>query len=229
MPQPCEYVTMLREPVGRAVSTYHHVLEHPQHWFHEEATGSGMDLETFIAAEDGPADNLQTRLLSGRVEADLVTRAPQVRVTETGASALEEAKLNLERCLVAGLTERFDESFILLRRALGWRLPMYAKRNEGALRGRKPPSELAIEMIRQRDQLDVSLYAHAQELMDAAVRSGGPGFRREVAAFAVLNRVPNAIGPKIPAPLRNPLHAARNRGAAAHQGSSKQDPSAVGR
>ena len=230
MPLNCEYVTMLREPVGRAVSTYHHVLEHPQHWFHEQAIASGMDLESFVAADDGPLDNLQTRLLSGWVEGELVARdEPRTPATEAGLSALEEAKLNLDRCLVVGLTERFDESFILLRRALGWKLPMYAKRNKGTHAGRKPPGELAIEMIKQRDQLDVLLYAHAQGLMDAAVRAGGPGFKREVAAFAVLNRVPNAIGPRIPASLRNPLHTARNRGMAAHRWSSKQDPSTAGR
>ena len=42
---------------------------------------------------------------------------------------LAQAKRNLDRFLVVGLTERFDESFILIRRALGWRLPMYERHN----------------------------------------------------------------------------------------------------
>ena len=130
MPQECDYITMLREPVARVVSTYHHVLDHPRHWFHDEAVGNDMGLEEFVEAIAGPADNLQTRLLAGRVEGELVTRADgSVAVTPLGAEALEEARANLDRFLVVGLTERFDESFILVRRALGWRLPMYATRN----------------------------------------------------------------------------------------------------
>ena len=128
MPQACDYITMLREPVARVVSTYHHVLDHPQHWFHDQAVNNDMALEDFVEAVAGPADNLQTRLLSGRVEGELVARTTgPVKVTALGAMALDEAKANLNRFAVVGLTERFDESFILVRRALGWRLPMYAR------------------------------------------------------------------------------------------------------
>ena len=55
MPQECDYITMLREPVARVVSTYHHVLDHPQHWFHDEAVGNDMGLEDFVGAVEGPS------------------------------------------------------------------------------------------------------------------------------------------------------------------------------
>ena len=226
MPQGCDYITMLREPVARAVSTYHHVLDHPQHWFHEEVVRNEMGLEDFVEAVAGPMDNLQTRLLSGRVEGELVTRAPgQVEVTRLGTEVLNRARANLDRFLVVGLTERFDESVILVRRALGWRLPMYAKRNAARGQRRPPPSDRASELISERDRLDMALYEHAQRVLAAAIEREGLSFPREVAAFRVLNRIPNAVGPRVPAPLRNPVRSLRRR----HRPLAQQGPPAARR
>ncbi len=108
---------------------------------------------------------------------------------------------------MVGLTERFDESFILIRRALGWRVPMYETHNVSRARMPEPPTPAAIELIRERNRFDLALYEHAAGLFAAAVASQGPSFAREVAAFRVLNRIPNAIGPRIPTRLRHPVRA----------------------
>ena len=65
----------------------------------------------------------------------------------------------------------------------------------------------AIELIRERNRFDLALYEHAAKLFAAAVERQGPSFRREVAAFRFLNRIPNAIGPRIPARWRHPVRA----------------------
>ena len=210
MPQECDYITMLREPVARVVSTYQHVLDHPRHWFHDEAVGHDMGLEDFVMAVEGPRDNLQTRLLSGLVEGELVTRtAGSVEVTTLGARALDEAKANLDRFLVVGLTERFDESFILVRRALGWRLPMYSTGNASRGPRRARPGDQAKALITERDRLDVELYEHAHRILAATIEREGSSFPREVAVFRALNRIPNAIASRVPAPLRNPVRSLR--------------------
>jgi hypothetical protein len=218
IPQECRYITVLREPVARAISTYHYLLGRPQHWFHDELVRSGMGVEGLVRSRvgsvAGPADNLQTRFISGRRQGALVTRGSDGRLepTELGAEALREAKRNLDGFLVVGLTERFDESFILVRRALGWKLPMYADRNVSKRPPRpEPQTREAIDLIRERDQLDLELYDHAEKLFQAAVERGGASFRREVAAFRVLNRIPNAVGPRIPASWRHPLRSALGR------------------
>ena len=98
----------------------------------------------------------------------------------------------------------------MLRRMLGWRLPMYATRNVSrAANGSppEPPSPRAIELISERNELDLELYEHARRLFDEEVERQGPSFQREVAAFRALNRIPNALGPRIPARLRHPLRA----------------------
>lgn len=214
IPQDCDYVAVLREPVARTVSAYNYILGHPAHWFHDELVRSGMGLEEFAGSGSGPPDNMQTRVIAGSRDGELVRRGPDRHLerTELGIDMLEAAKRHLDRFLVVGLTESFDESFILVRRALGWKLPMYASRRITQRRRSEPPSTEAVELIRERNQLDIELYAYARELFSLAVERQGSSFRREVAAFKVLNRVPNTIGPQIPAQWRHPLRALAGRG-----------------
>jgi hypothetical protein len=194
IPQPCEYITFLREPVARVVSYYHYLLDHPKHWFHDELVRSGMGLEEFIRSSRDPgAENDQTRRISGRGSSEL-------RAGRREVAALDEAKRNLERFALVGLTERFDESFILLRRRLGWKLPLYLTSNVSPRPN--PATENAVALIRERNELDLELYEFARELFSGEVDKEGDSFRREVAAFKVLNRVPDRIRPYTPAPVR---------------------------
>jgi hypothetical protein len=213
IPRECEYITVLREPVARVLSMYRFIVGNPRHWFHDELVGSGIGLEEFVrTAGDPGVDNLQTRLLSGRDDGEILSRRENGRPwrkdpSKLDEAALDEAKRNLERFLVVGLTERFDESFILIRRALGWKLPMYETHNVSRKSGSLRPSAEALELIRQRNQLDLELYDHAEKLFSAAVEGQGGSFRREVAVFKSLNRIPNKVGPRIPTSLRHPLRA----------------------
>ena len=59
---------------------------------------------------------------------------------------------------MVGLTERFDESFILLRHAMGWRLPMYMSVNAAGDSESPSVDEDAIAAIRERNRLDLELY-----------------------------------------------------------------------
>ncbi len=211
IPQPCDHITVLREPVSRVVSMYGHARRHPKHRFHREA--AAVDLEEFVRTSEDPGlDNLQTRMISGRKpgKRDNLGDEPVWSALPLDRDDLEAAKRNLDRFLVVGLTERFDESFILIRRALGWRFPMYETRNVGRDQPEsrpEPPSAAALEAIRSRNELDLELYAYARELFEAAVAAQGPSFRREVAAFKLFNPIPNSIAPRMPAAVRTSLRA----------------------
>jgi len=215
MPQPCEYITILRDPVARMASLYRFTLDTPRNWLHDKVAGSGMTLEQFVQQVADPSlDNEQTRLIAGVGDGEMMElgdgrrlRGPAKPLAPLTEEDLERAKLNLDRFRVVGLTERFDESFILIRRALGWRLPMYETHNVSKADLPAPPSPAAVELIRERNRFDFSLYEHAAKLFADAVERQGPSFRREVAAFRVLNRIPNAIGPRIPARWRHPVRA----------------------
>ena len=147
MPQRCDYITMLRDPVARVVSMYRFIRGNPKNWLHDEVVGSAMELEEFVLrAPDPTAENLQTRLLSGLGPGKVMAlgangrlRAPDQPPPPVTEDDLALAKRNLDRFLVVGLTERFDESFILIRRALGWRLPMYETHNVSDAAGLPAP------------------------------------------------------------------------------------------
>ena len=187
-------------PVARVVSTYHYILGHPKHALHADLVRADAPLDEFLRI-DPSVDNHQTRMVSGRGGGELTARAPE----PLGSDALEEAKANLERFLVVGLTERFDETFILLRRALGWRLPYYVTANVAG--GPKPMTDSARALIRERNQLDLELYRFADGLLSAAVAKQGPSFPREVVAFKALNRVPNVINRHLSGRPRRALRA----------------------
>jgi hypothetical protein len=213
LPQQCDYITMLREPVGRVLSIYRFIRGNPKHWFHDELVGSNMSLDEFVeTAGDPGVDNQQTRLLSGmgageELALDSSGHLERRDPLALDAEALAAAKRNLDRCLVVGLTERFDESFILMRRALGWRLPMYMTRNVSKGPKPAPPSERTLAMIRDRNRFDLDLYDHAKRRLAADVAREGRSLQREVGVFKALNQIPNAIGPRIPGRLRRPLQA----------------------
>jgi hypothetical protein len=172
IPRRCEYITVLRQPVPRAVSAYKHVLRRPRNELHERVVREGMSLEEFIeACWVGKRVSRQTRQLCNRPDGPV------------GRSDLDEAKRNLERFLIVGLTERFDETLALVRRALGLRMPFYVTRNVGQP---LPVSERAVELIRDREQLDLELYEFASELFEGQVAGLGVSFRMETAAFKAM-------------------------------------------
>jgi hypothetical protein len=201
IPQRCDYITLMREPIARVVSYYYYILEHPKHWRHGELVRSGMSLEEFarVSPERG-IENDQTRMLSGK-------GAGELDAGSLSRKDLDQAKRNLESFLVVGLTERFDESFTMISRALGWKLPLYVTANVSTRP--KPTSEMAIESIRERNQLDLELYDFAHGLFSAVAEHQGESLQREVAVFKALNRVPDRIRPYTPAPVRRLLRGLR--------------------
>jgi hypothetical protein len=112
VPRPSTYVSMLRKPMSLVLSQYRFVLRTPGHRHHELVTSKGMSLEDYIRSGVSiEMDNSQTRAIAGD------------RATPYGActdAMLETAKRNLEDFAVVGLTERFDESLVLLGKRFGW-------------------------------------------------------------------------------------------------------------
>jgi hypothetical protein len=181
MPQRCEYVTILREPIARVVSGYKYIIRTPEHGLHDRLIAEAMSLEEYLEAgiDEGATENAQTRQLSGRQFGAL------------DRNALETAQRNLETFLVVGLTERFEETFVLLRRTVGLRMPFYVTRNVS------PPhdvSERATELARERNELDLELYGFARELFAAQLHRQDRSFGLEVSANRALRPLSRAAG-----------------------------------
>jgi hypothetical protein len=92
---------------------------------------------------------------------------------------------------VVGLTERIEETFVLLRRALEARYVAYVSRNVS------PPLDVsarAIDLIRERNELDTELYAHAKRLLGEQVGSQAWAFQFEARLYRALRPASRLAG-----------------------------------
>lgn len=186
VPGPWAYFTLLREPIDRVISFYYFVHRTRQHYLYDFVQSEHVGLKEFIESQATPmVDNAQTRMLSG-VWLD-------VGFGECTKETLEQAKRNLrESFTVVGLTERFDETLFLLKRAFGWDKLFYTKQNVTANRPQKSdlPSD-TLDTLVNVNLLDIELYQYATELFEEQVRRQGLSFVKEVKAFQLANHLNN--------------------------------------
>ncbi len=161
--RPALYMTMLRDPVERAVSLYYFVKSQPGHYLHKIIFNKGMGLREFAETRATiEVDNDQVRWLCARPH-----RA--VPVGKVSRELVEEAKWNLTNSISAlGLVDRFEESLCCFGRAFGWADVSYAAR-KNVTPDRPPLEEIpsdAIDAIREVNRFDVELYEHAKALFE---------------------------------------------------------------
>jgi hypothetical protein len=175
VPRPCRYVTMVRDPVRLAVSQHRYVLRTPGHRHHEVA--QGMSLEEYV--ESGLAlemDNSQMRAIAGDIGTPFGGCTPEM---------LEIAKRNLAGHFAwVGVTERFDESVVLLGHTFGWRDVRYVSAN--VARGGAPPTDAELDLVRRANHLDLELYEHACRLLDERI-AAAPEFADALERFRRAN------------------------------------------
>jgi hypothetical protein len=179
------YITMLRDPISRVISYYYYLIERGNE---SDDYIEKNDLGVAEYVRDGllwhgiqHTNNLQTRLLSGK--------GKTVNFGECTTEMLDRAKQNIEEHFsVVGLTEEFDESILLMRRKLGWDLPVYWYQNKTTSRPRKEDhSDETIDVIREYNGLDLELYAFCKERFREQVSSTDLSMDRR------LLRIGNAI------------------------------------
>ncbi len=164
--RPWRYVTLLRNPVDRILSLYHFLQ-----------LADRMTLKEFVSSPPfKEVDNDQTRRIAG-VE-------PEIGACT--AADLRTAQNNLrEHFAVVGVTERFDETLLLLKRRFGWTREVlsYPKNvSEGRTRTSSLPPRV-IEAIRERNQLDLELHAYATQLLEEAIAAEGADFHDELERY----------------------------------------------
>jgi hypothetical protein len=155
--------TMLRDPVERAISHYYHYRRQSGDPANRIAMCS--TLTQWVSARGlVEMDNGQTRRLAGEMK---------LSVGRVSRRTLDKAKENLaEKFSVFGLTERFEESQILLSRTFGWQYLRPAARNVGTNRpALNEIGEAELQAIRNCNRFDLELYRFAAELFARSAAS----------------------------------------------------------
>jgi hypothetical protein len=160
LPADTRFFTLLRDPVERAISHYYHYRRRLVDRVHPLAMRSTLT-EWVSGCGLVEMDNGQTRRLAGEMN------LPCGRVTP---AMLERAMSRLAQFAVVGITERFDESLLLLQDAFGWRCQRAAASNVGE--NRPPRIEVGaatLQAIEDCNRFDRELYRFALDLFEEAI------------------------------------------------------------
>ena len=182
LPRTPLYATMLRDPIERTVSDYFFALNTPGHTLFERMRRGRLSIKDFVVLrqEQGLSD-IYCRFLSETMIWDRLVDSP--RTLPPGA--VGTAKENLERYFaVVGITEKFDESLMLMQSAFGWKDVYYERANVT----RDKPAQVtltaeALDAIRLYNGRDIELYEFAKQRMDASIAVQGAGFEERVRRF----------------------------------------------
>jgi hypothetical protein len=180
---PFSYITILRNPIDRVVSHYYYVLREPKHYLYNEVVSRRMNLQDYVGSGiSTELNNDQVRLIAG-----IDDQIPFGCCTRTN---LEQAIGNLRKYFeVVGISERFDESLLLLKKKLGWHgMPLYRKTN--VTKGRPRIDQITrkgLKTIEKMNELDMELYEYAGQCFEMMVKELLDG--NKVRVFSIINRM----------------------------------------
>lgn len=179
--RPSYYLTFLRDTVQRVISYYYYILGYQNHYLHQKIKSGNMSLGDVL--ESGVSrefNNFQTRRISGQDRVDYGCCSNEM---------LDMAIRNIDQYFpVVGLTEKFDESLILMSNHCKWKFPYYTKLNVGKNKPAKPSmSDKVIETIAHFNDLDIKLYDYANRRLQKQVSNLGSAFLAQMKMFRIMN------------------------------------------
>src|SRR5207247_3106933 len=156
LPQGATYITMLREPVARFLSSYYFILRRPLHPLHRKLKRERLGVEDYLRLIPH-RHNLQCRLIAG------------VKDTATGdEQLLDIAKENHRKSFnVVGICERFEERLILIVETFGWEVLFHENQKVSKSRAMIEPK--LCNLIREHNLLYDQLYEFGKQLFEQSL------------------------------------------------------------
>ncbi|GAM21552.1 hypothetical protein SAMD00019534_047270 [Acytostelium subglobosum LB1] len=171
------YMTMFREPVDRIISHYFYLRDNVQHPLHSIANAFNI---TDWVKRTPIADNEQTRRILGLSRTDSFDE-------ESLEIVLHHMKYAIK---FVGLTERFEESMVLMSHYTGFKDIKYVRENIGVQRNKVVVEEWVREYIRQKNWMDMIIYQKAKEIFEKQVETIGYDYiQAELAHFRKTNNL----------------------------------------
>lgn len=150
--RPCEYFTLLRDPVQRFVSYYNHQLRKERSKLYDLIWQEGVGLRRMLQPWANQHHNHYVRWLSGKLCGELCQ------------ADMDRALWALDQCSLLGFTWAFDKLFRVLKGRYGWVTESYKNRHVRGSGSLFDKIDLGlIREIEEANSMDVELYQHALE------------------------------------------------------------------
>lgn len=179
-----KYITMVRNPIQRIISHYYYALNNNHHYLHAKIINKKMNLIDYVKSGiSKEMDNGQTRAISGMNE---------IPFGECKKDMLDIAISNIEKhFILVGLTEKFDETLILLADILGYSSYMYyAKAKIGKYNQKRSDKDIeANDVIARYNALDIDLYKYVEESFNNIIEKNHDQFLERLRSFKARNKI----------------------------------------
>lgn len=184
------YVTILRDPVKRYLSEWSHVKrgatwkatkfscnhrENDVPPCYDGDTWSGVSLEEFLSCPNNMASNRQTRMLANLslvncYERWLSKNWTLSQVKEMERTILQSAMENLKKMTFFGLVEMQRKMQVLFEYTFPYKFKEDFFQYNSTHVSLTSVSEKDIELIKEKNQMDIELYDFAKQLFDSRFR-----------------------------------------------------------
>jgi len=182
-------ITFLRHPVSRVKSFCQHVSEGKSPQLVDTYPPRSFSLDRFLDSGNEELSNLQTKMLINEGTCE----SPDIIGSMTETEAVDLAMGNLlNRVTCFGLQEYFDESLLLFKWALNWRIPIYTSRNKKSRDRTIRFESRHITLIEEMNAADLSLYDAAKAQFQKCLQ-GEEGMSSSLWRFQRLNRIGSMV------------------------------------
>jgi hypothetical protein len=193
-----KYMCFLRKPSERVVSQYYYIIKNAKNPLHKQVVSNDMSISEFVSSGIAIGmNNGQCRFINGDID--------DYEFNQCDESLYKNVLKNINgHFLILGITERFDESVLVMAHLLGWKKPPYYFR-ENSSKIRKNLSQISnsdIETIGRYNKFDDKLYEYANKLLDDHIKNI-PDFSANLSAYKLYNEKLQAHWGWLPDRLRS--------------------------